>query len=369
LLFISFAESVEFDHSFLLDLLISSETRFLEYFVQYLHFVIAGWSSFVQCLVEYKETISCTAEEGMSDEVGMCSVRLREFESDFNSSETPSEIETRVANEMRSNENDLLFARQEPVTGEDGNCSEMPNTFPKPQNNSLEKFETGPEFYQSDSRLQGTTSGGLNGLASIVLAYSSSDESEVENEDEDESVNDHKTLAVSRADSIICGSVCFSNNQRGSSSFDTADSTEMFHSSFSSKSCSALLQNVSGTPRKHTSNLNDSAFPEHQGFYSNQPNGDSNLNLGYQNSSCRTKLRVPLSSDKNTEIFVNRESHIERSVTKPTAVKSELLDQVMTMLIRLRLSVTRLSSGGHFPYSAVPLISLMENVEKCYDGC
>ena len=77
LLFISFAESVEFDHSFLLDLLISSETQFLGYLVTYLHFVIGGWSSFVQCLVEYRERISCTAEEGKNDDVAMCSVSLK----------------------------------------------------------------------------------------------------------------------------------------------------------------------------------------------------------------------------------------------------------------------------------------------------
>ena len=45
--------------------------------MKYLHFVIAGWSSFVQCLVEYEERISCTTEEGMSDKVGMYSVSLR----------------------------------------------------------------------------------------------------------------------------------------------------------------------------------------------------------------------------------------------------------------------------------------------------
>lgn len=323
----------------------------------------------MQCLVEYKERISCTAEESMSDEVGMCSVSLSEFESDSNSSEKPSEFESCVANEMRSSKNESLFARQETMAGEDRQCPELPDTFPRPQNNSYEKCETSHEVCQSDSRLVGVPSGELDGLTSIVLAYSSSDESEVENEDE--SVNDHKTPAVSQSDSIICSSVFLSKNQRGSSSFDIADSAETFHSSFTSKSCFGLLQNVSGTPRKHTNGLDNSVFTEHHNFSSNQPDGDSNLNvndfLGDQSSSSNTEL-LP-SSDRNTDTFITKESHFEGSVTNPTAVESELLDKVMTMLIRLRLSVTRLSSGGHFPYPAVPLISLMENVEKYYDGC
>lgn len=340
--------------------------------MQYLHFVIAGWNSFRQCLVEYKEIISCSAEEATSDDVVMCSVRPRKLESDFNSSEKSSEFESCFANEMRSRKNDSLVTRQETLAGEDKQCPELPGTFLWLQNNSCEKCTVSPEVCQSESHLQGIRSVEPNGLTSIVLAYSSSDESEVENEDEDKSVNDHKMPAVSQSDSIICSSVCLSNNQRGSSSIDKADSTEIFHSTFTGKSCSGLLRNVSETPRKHTSNLNNSVFTEHLGLVSsNQPNGESNSNvieyLGDQSSSSSTKLLS--SSDRNTEIVITKESHIEGSVTDSTDFECELLDKVMTMLIRLRLSVTRLSLGGHFPYSAAPLISLMENMEKCYDGC
>lgn len=44
--FILLLESISFDHSFLLDLLISSETCFLEYLVQYLKCLIADWQGF-----------------------------------------------------------------------------------------------------------------------------------------------------------------------------------------------------------------------------------------------------------------------------------------------------------------------------------
>lgn len=45
-LFILLLESISFDHSFLLDLLISAETCFLEYFVQYLKCLLADWRGF-----------------------------------------------------------------------------------------------------------------------------------------------------------------------------------------------------------------------------------------------------------------------------------------------------------------------------------
>lgn len=44
--FIFLLESISFDHSFLLDLLISVETCFLQYLVQYLKCLIADWQSF-----------------------------------------------------------------------------------------------------------------------------------------------------------------------------------------------------------------------------------------------------------------------------------------------------------------------------------
>lgn len=249
---------------------------------------------------------------------------------------------------------------------------ELPDTFSWTQNNSCEEFRTSPEVCQSDSRPLGITSAGSNGLTSIGLAYSSSDESEVEIEFENESVNDHKEPTVSQSDSVICNAVCSNSSQLDSSSFDKADSAGTFHSTFTAKSCSGLFQNVSQTPRKETNNLDNSVFKENPGFSANQPDGATNLNvddyLGHGQSSSSSRKLLP-SSDRKTAVFITKGSCIEGSVSKATVVECELLDKVMTMLIRLRLSVARLSSGGHFPYSAAPLISLMESVEKCYDGC
>lgn len=47
-IFVGFLETVAYDPSVLLDLLISSETLFLEYLVQYLHTVIGNWETFCQ---------------------------------------------------------------------------------------------------------------------------------------------------------------------------------------------------------------------------------------------------------------------------------------------------------------------------------
>ena len=49
-LFLSFLQTVCFDHSVLLDFLVSSETVFLTYLVSYLHCVLNDWSAFASSL-------------------------------------------------------------------------------------------------------------------------------------------------------------------------------------------------------------------------------------------------------------------------------------------------------------------------------
>lgn len=359
LLFIAFTESIEFDHSLLLDLLISSETRFLEYIVQYLHFVIDGWNSFVRCLAEYKGRISFSEEQAVSDDLTTCGVRHSELESDSNSVETRKEFASHFSIEINPRENGPLLEEQENLISEEDVCLETP----KEVISGRAMLETSPEVCHPDSRLQGNLSGERNGLTSIVLAYCSSDESDVEIEEEIKIASDHKTPAGTQSDCISSNSVCFKNNNLGSSPLDKAHSKETSHSPFPTKSCSASLPDISGIPRKHTENLNNSVFIEHctpglnvEGF------------LGGDQSSSSSE-KVLLSSDKDKKSCNTKGSHIKESFGNPTVLEYEMLDKVMTMLIRLRLSVVRLSSGGHFPYSAAPLITLMEKVENFYDGC
>lgn len=358
LLFIAFVESIDFDHSLLLDLLISSETRFLEYLVQYLHFVVDGWDSFVQCLAECKGRNSCRDKQATSDELSTCSPRLRRFESDSNSVEKPAGFENHLSNEIRSRKNDLFFQEQENFIVEEEVCLETPKDVSRGT-----MFETSPEVSQPDFHLLGNLSGELNGLTSIVLAYCSSDGSDIEIEAENESINDHETPAGTQSDCISSGSICLKNNL-DSSPLDKAQTPAKFHSSFTTKSYSACTTDVSGMPREHTENLSNPLFEERYSFFSNQPTGTLCLNVdGYlENEQCSSSsTKVLLSSNKDTKVRITKGNQ--------TVPQYEILDKAMTMLIRLRLSVVRLSSAGHFPYSAAPLITLMENVEKCYDGC
>lgn len=328
LLFVAFAESTEFDHSLLLDLLISSETRFLEYLVQYLHFVIDSWNSFVQCLVEYQGRISCSEKQGTGDDLSTWSPRVRELEADSNSVEKPTEFEGSFSNEIRPRKNDPLFAEQEKVVTEEEVCLETP----KQGVSHGTMLKPGQEVCQPDFRLLGNLSSEQNGLTSIGLAYCSSDESDVEIEEENESANDHTTPAGTRPDCIGCSSVCFKNNN---------------------------LPDISGIPREHS----DPVFLEHC-----TPDLNADSFLGHDQSSS-SGAKVHSSESKRTTACITKGSRIKGSVDDPTVLACEMLDKLMTMLIRLRMSVVRLSSGGHFPYSAAPLITLMENVEKSYDGC
>lgn len=273
-LFAAFTDSVEFDHSLLLDLLISSETRFLEYLIKYLRFVVSDWDAFTQSLVTYKGVFSCCEEEdeAISDDLKTCSFRQSEFEC-----QKPVEVEG---------------AEEDVVSLKDSCRPQLLKTFPSSQkddgqrcNNLCGKMaENSSEIRSSDSCVLGNHSGQPeSGLKNIVQSYCSSDESDMEIEGENEISN---TTAA-----CVCKG---SNNGKLHTLTFNKNSAEVQHDSpFSNTSHSVLVPDI----------------------------------------SC------------------------------------EILDKVMTMLIRLRMSVARLSSGGHFPYSAAPLIVLIENVEQCYDGC
>ncbi|KAJ7339609.1 hypothetical protein OS493_006013 [Desmophyllum pertusum] len=281
-------------------------------------------------------------------------------------------------------ENDSLFAGQEKLDAEEDfvmkddtrrlsprrvvagehRCGSQLVSWP--QSNSSERCcnnlcgdlsETNSKLCQPNFHHVGNQSSEQSGLKSIVLAYFSSDESDEEIEDENENTDEMRS-----------DSDCSTNNKLDWLSLKNANGAKTFESFFTNKSCS--------------------------GFSSNQPvcAPDCNvLNNGYpgHDSSFPSGTKVLLSSDKDTEVCGNSYENHDGSFGNPTGrdssfpsstkvllssdkdreVGCEILDQVMTMLIRLRMSVVRLSSSGHFPYSAAPLITLMGRVEKCYDGC
>lgn len=69
--FMLLLESISFDHSFLLDLLISTETCFLEYLVQYLKCLIADWQGF-RIVCGRTLTASLPASSSACDTSVMC---------------------------------------------------------------------------------------------------------------------------------------------------------------------------------------------------------------------------------------------------------------------------------------------------------
>nr|XP_054754361.1 uncharacterized protein LOC129260402 [Lytechinus pictus] len=54
-IFVSFLDHMSWDNSILLDLLISTETEFLEYFIRYLRFVTNNWKGFVQAQKSFRK--------------------------------------------------------------------------------------------------------------------------------------------------------------------------------------------------------------------------------------------------------------------------------------------------------------------------
>ena len=256
LLFIAFVQSIEFDQSVLLDLLISSETRFLEYILQYLHLVVDDWKSFNQCLQTYEGKGSYSDSGEATGNDSSRENRLSELDSysDFSFNSTVVANERQIFhNEFNPRESSFLSKQENlgaqqnsdvcetfssRIVRESGCCNQL-SALARPQAGSGLCHPSECDNVKKENR---------SGLKNIAVAYSSSDESDMEIE--------YKTKNA----------------------------------------------------------------------------------CDYQENNAA--VSVP-----------------------------EDLDKIMSMLIRLRLSVARLSSGGHFPYSAAPLITLMERAEDCYDGC
>lgn len=262
-LFAAFTESVGFDPSLLLDLLISSETRFLEYLTKYLRFVVSDWTEFTQSLATYRQ-IDEEEDKAIHGDLETCSERRRK--------------------------NECGKLEQDVESSHEGSGAQMLKTFPPSQKGKqpynhicIDRIsKNSSEIRSTDHRLGRNDSDYLAGLKSILESYYSSDESDMEIESESEN-------SETTADCVFEGS--------------------------------------------HSCELHSMTF--------------DNNSVGTFDSSVANASHIVCVADKSCKV----------------------LDKVMTMLIRVRMSVRRLLSGGHFPYNAVPLIALMENVEKFYDGC
>ena len=306
-LFTAFMESIDFDQSLLLDLLISSETRFLEYLLQYLHFVISDWKAFIQCLESYKgNDIYREVEATGEDFIGL---DQKQLESVFGLSNDQVAEENRQSfcrkrNKPVAEDGVVLKNKEISVSGGSSLNTDINGSFISCQKPRRKRDASGGHVsntvHSSEICNQLTCSvpkkrnqrevGEVIGLKSIAIAYSSSDESEVGVEDNGE---------------------------------DTGTSIQV-----------------------NAFNKNTSASCLHSQTTTSLSLDDGNLNVG----------------------AFDGQPELENTQTS-TVLLSENLDKIMTMLIRLRIAITRLSKTGHFPYCASPLLALMETVEKTYDDC
>ena len=306
-LFTAFMESIDFDQSLLLDLLISSETRFLEYLLQYLHFVISDWKAFIQCLKSYKGKANYHEVEVTGED--FISLDQKQLESVFGLSNDQVAEENRQSfcrkqNKPAAEDGVVLKNKEISVSGESSLNTDINGSFLTSQKRGRKRDASrghvSDAVHSSEICNQPICSvpkkgnqrevGEVIGLKSIAMAYSSSDESDVGVEDNGEDAG-------------------------------------------------ARIQ-------VNAFNKNTSASCLHSQTTTSLSLDDGNLNVG----------------------TFDGQPELENTQTS-TVLLSENLDKIMTMLIRLRIAITRLSKTGHFPYCASPLLALMEAVEKTYDGC
>jgi len=265
LLFTEFMQSIDFDHSVLLDLLISSETRFLEYIVIYLHFIVNDWKLF-----------SLSVEK-------------------------PTSNESKPSN---------------------GN-----NLHPGVSNSHLGKLKNYPGNCEKSGHFDWE---GLNPKESLFHDQGETQVAERKDVWNQKEINISEGLSSEILESgSLSKAPCNDCHPQSGIAQRQMCSGELL--------CLPGLNNV-GTEnkRKELNCLESISF-----FYPSSDESDNGI------------------EDNATDCFISTE----------TVPLSDSLEKIMSVFIRLRMSVVRLSGGGHFPYPVSPLISLLETVERCYDGC
>ncbi|XP_072038585.1 protein Lines homolog 1-like [Amphiura filiformis] len=79
---------------------------------------------------------------------------------------------------------------------------------------------------------------------------------------------------------------------------------------------------------------------------------------------CNSESSIDLTT--SSPIKSNSESSIDSITSRPVKVNT-ILDETMTVLIRLRYSVEKISDRGLFPYNVKPLLRLLEQLEDRYE--
>lgn len=343
LIFQAFLKVVGFDHSVLLDFLISSETVFLEYLMQYLHFVLQDWQGFFQSNNNSVEDAITTDKD---------------------------EMETRSSSK---------------------NCQQSYHsnvrTILKPPQNKAASL---PIVSQASSGDISSTSVGLGGLLNICSAYGS----DVEDDDDDH--NDENILRESNSDGLENAEDVGIHNtdvQRILSSYDNADHTCMCSGGKVERKNAFGTDNMGSTcdDNSHQDNEGDD-FSDYNSTWKNEKNQDDNdddIDMAFANiddmkhgddDTQKTFFGHELVTDDHTNVYDNEEDinvvgddkfNSTSSIRFQSATDSlpTILEETMSTLIHTRIAAERLNDGSLFPYQVKPLINVMKKVENLYDGC
>ncbi len=390
--FLSFLDNTSHDHTVLLDLLASPETCFLLYFIKYLHYAVNKWSELCQACTQHivhKQVLPDDVTMTCSDEAG----EQRESQTNLVCQLTAevehvntmnADLKQQLIQLLRNVSSDRLRVTQMDLVKEVGiSLHEL-----KSKNQNMQQVvETAQNMLASDRREKDVIDGILQPNADTVSTLTTIDNvasvpmdtnqrlpnltEYSDSEDEDES-------------NVECG-------------IEETIWTEMV------QDCSKYLDNV--TERAALMSLigsQDTAHPklpkldselidypdsdsdgEDNEIEEEKSKGDEITDLNAEESDLKSDSSVAATCNTNksqkpdSEIFKiplppspQRKSPQKSSVSAVMVCekgRQSVLDDMMSVLIRLRLAIEKLADKGLFPYNAVPLIRILTQCESLYE--
>ena len=428
-LFASFAESINFDHSVLLDFLISSETRFLEYILHYLHFLLIDWEQFVERVATYSGDQPLMARESATKGIAVdCETHVEVARYSFKGSDKFEFCDAELSNsgesevskphmvggeDLSTNPSARLKINPiEPVHNEElppciaPDSSENRGFDGNTRANIFSRHIDPGDFESGRLRILEGKLNEASGLAAIASAYCSSDDSSVDDNDEIERTRRITSLLGGEPASVKDENLVPSNWKNSFFSLaveNQAVEGETFFACLRGSECGRRSDPLwtKDANRCGNSLAETNRFALFQKFTESSVSSrtevclDNNKRLSYETElpiskddifgSAEADPRgdmsthlddVPFGSGEPQHIAGNTEPRDAPEVPGVTfweelgcCYGSRILDRIMSMLIRLRIAVERLSGEKYFPYSAIPLLKLLERVEMCYDGC
>ena len=255
-IFINFLDSVTFDPNLLLDLLMSNETCFLEYLVQYIRLILSDWDKF------FASTSAVKLDKMVDDEEGE-------------------------------------------EEGEEGSESQTEDEVSREKQMDLKQH-----------------------------------------------IRENEACEISTQAIKECG-----EEQQTKTNEVTNDSNKV-HREDSADSISPTSRVKVGQEKV--------VSPNHQMLFTEQ-SIDDNVD-DYSSELKKRKLTHPDCQNNSSLNFPEVLHHCSsKDLVEHPVKKNSTLDEIMTVLIRLRFSVEKMSTKGLFPYNVVPLLRLLEQLEDKYE--